>query len=71
MEHDKISVVREYCKARRIPYKVNREMLTINKEYCCYSIYNLPWTELFSTIDKMVYYNSDGFYIANKSAIYR
>lgn len=69
-DHNKITVVREYCLARRIPYKINKEMLLINKEFCCYSIYNLPWNELLSTIDKMVEYDNYGFFERSKNRLY-
>lgn len=65
-DHNKITVVREYCLARRIPYKFQKEQLTINKEFCCFSVYNIPWSELFQIIDNMVEYDNYGYYLRNK-----
>lgn len=62
MTHDKISFTREYCRCRRIPYRFNRESLVINGRMVCYSIYNIPYTEIVSMIDKEVVYNEMGFY---------
>lgn len=60
--HDKISFTREYCRCRRIPYRFNREALFIDGFQICYSIYNIPYTEIVQMIDKHVIYNEMGFY---------
>ena len=57
-EHNKISFVREYCRCRRIPYRIDRETLYIDKHYFCFSVYNLTYSELIETIDKVCEYDS-------------
>lgn len=64
MTHDKFSFVREYCLARKIPYKFKKESLYIDKNFVWYSIYNHPWSELISIIDKHCIYNDFGYYEA-------
>lgn len=60
--HDKISFTREYCRCRRIPYRFSREALVIDGFRVCYSIYNIPYTEIVPMIDKEVIYDNMGFY---------
>lgn len=60
--HDKISFAREYCRCRRIPYRFNRETLYIDGFPVCFSIYNIPYTEIVQMVDKEVIYNEIGFY---------
>lgn len=63
MTHDKVSFVREYCKCRRIPYKIDYYGgLSIAGFYICYTVYNFPYNEIVSMIDKYVTYNEYGFY---------
>ena len=57
-EHNKITFVREYCRCRRIPYRINRETLYIDKHYFCFSGYNLTYSELVQAIDKVCVYDS-------------
>lgn len=65
-DHNKITFVREYCLARRIPYKIKGEQLSIrDKEtksewFTCFSIYNLTYSELLKVIDRMVIYDQYG-----------
>lgn len=58
MTHDKISFVREYCRCRRIPYRIHGESLYINGCYFCFSVYNLTYAELIQAIDKVCVYDS-------------
>lgn len=60
--HNKITFVREYCLARRIPYKIKNESLYINGHFILYSVYNLPWLELMQIIDNAVVYDDYGYY---------
>lgn len=63
-QHDKISFVREYCRCRRIPYRIMREALYIAGEYFCFSVYNLTYLELVQAIDKVcVYDDTSTFFI--------
>lgn len=62
MLHDKKTFIKEYCLARRIPYKFLSEQLYINGVFCCFSVYNLPWAELIYAIDTMVSYDEYGFF---------
>lgn len=57
-EHSKITVVREYCLARHIPYAIKGEGLYINGAMQAFSIYNVPWSELISTINKNVEFDA-------------
>ena len=56
-DHNKISFIREYCRCRRIPYKIDRETLYIDKHYFCFSVYNLTYLELVQAIDKACIYD--------------
>ena len=57
MTHDKISFVREYCRCRRIPYKIVKEALFIDNSQVCFSVYNLIYTELIKMIDDFCIYD--------------
>ena len=57
-EHDKLRFIREYCRRRRIPYKINKETLYIDEHYFCYSVYNLAYLDLVQAIDKACIYDS-------------
>lgn len=65
-DHNKITFVREYCLARRIPYKIKGEQLSIRDKgtksewFTCFSIYNLTYSELLNVIDRMVIYDQYG-----------
>jgi hypothetical protein len=67
-DHNKITFVREYCLARRIPYKIKGEQLSIrDKEtksewLTCFSIYNLTYSELLNVIDRMIIYDQYGYF---------
>ena len=68
-EYDKISFVREYCRRRRIPYKINKETLYIDKHCFCYSVYNLTYLDLVQAIDKACIYDSvTTYFVSYKSA---
>ena len=62
-DHNKITFVREYCLARRIPYKIKGEQLSIRDKsinsiwFVCFSIYNLTYSELIRVIDNAVIYD--------------
>lgn len=70
--HDKVTFVREYCLCRRIPYRFvgNFGQLIIGNSNvgadCIYSVYNLPYSELVSTIDSMVQYDEYGWFAGLK-----
>ena len=64
MKHDKITFTREYCLARRIPYKIKREALFIDGVQFCYSLYNLTYADIVNCIDSFVKYDDlTTFYI--------
>ena len=63
-EHNKITFVREYCRCRRIPYRISREALYIDKHYFCFSVYNLTYLELIQAIDKACVYDGVTTYFA-------
>lgn len=62
MTHDKISFVREYCRCRRIPYKIKGEQLFIGGTFLLYSILNFDYADLIRTIDSVVLYSRYGYY---------
>lgn len=62
MTHDKISFVREYCKCRRIPYKIKGEQLFIDGTFLLYSILNFDYADLIREIDSVVSYSLWGYY---------
>lgn len=61
--HDKISFAREYCRCRRIPYRIIRESLYIAGRYVCYSLYNIPYREIVEMIDNSCEYDENGYFV--------
>ena len=57
MRHNKESFVREYCLARKIPYRLVKEQLYVDGNYCCYNVYNLTYADLLVAIDNMITYD--------------
>lgn len=60
--HGKKSLANEYCLCRGIPHrwKGNEQLVIGNKEVgydVIFSIYNIPYSEIVSTIDSMCVYN--------------
>ena len=67
--HDKITLAREYCLCRKIPYKFHGEQLVIgdkNGKDVIFSVYNFTYTELIAVIDRMVEYDDFGWYAGVK-----
>lgn len=63
MEHNTVSVIREYCRMRKIPYKiVHNHGLYIAGYHAIYSLYNFTVIENIKMIDEMCKYNFAGFY---------
>lgn len=62
MEHNKISFAREYCRCRRIPYRIKKEALFINRRQICFSLLNLSYSNIIAIIDNAVIYDSYGWY---------
>lgn len=62
--HDKISFAREYCRCRRIPYRVKGEALFIDGWQVCFSLLNLPYAEIVTMIDNECCYDSYGHFEA-------
>ena len=57
--HDRISFTREYCRCRKIPYRIVRnEGLTIAGYHAIYSLYNLTYAEIVRAIDDMCEYDA-------------
>lgn len=67
-KHSKLTVIKEYCKARRIPYKFEGESLYLDKKFFCFSIYNLPYDEMFSNVDSFVEYDEYGYFTRLKNS---
>lgn len=62
MSHNKETFAREYCLARRIPYKLHNEGLVIKSPdghymQVCFSVYNLTYKDLIEEIDRCCEYN--------------
>ena len=66
MNHNKISFIQEYCRCRRIPYKIKNEALFIGKgvmkKQVCFSVYNLTYNQLIEIVDRSCVYDKYGFY---------
>ena len=65
--HDKKALANEYCLCRQIPHRWvggTTAQLIIGDKYTgkdiIYSIYNIPYAEIVSTIDRMCIYDSFG-----------
>lgn len=52
MQHNKLTFTAEYCRARRIPYKIKREALFIGKKQICFSLYNLTYIDIINMINE-------------------
>src|SRR5574344_437377 len=57
MEHNELTFTAEYCRARRIPYRIKREGLFIEGQQVCFSLYNLTYVDIIQMIDKLVHYD--------------
>ena len=63
-QHDKLTFTAEYCRARRIPYKIKNETLSIGNKYICLLLYTLPYAEIVPMInDACLYDPYTTFYI--------
>lgn len=65
MTHDKISFAREYCRCRRIPYRIKGESLYIGEFHfnaVCYSLFNHSYADIMKMIDNEVIYDEYGFF---------
>ena len=65
MEHNKLTFTAEYCRARRIPYKIKGEALFIEKHHVCFSLYNFTYANIIQMIDKLVYYDETTTFYKN------
>ena len=64
--HDKVTLAKEYCLCRRIPYRFIGEQLIVgdkNGKDVIFSVYNFPYSEIISVIDRMVEYDEYGWYL--------
>ena len=66
-EHNKLTFTAEYCRARRIPYSIKREALFINKKQICFSLYNLPYSEIITMIDNACEYDDVTTFYSNSN----
>ena len=65
--HNKLTFTAEYCRARRIPYRIRRHALYIAGRRICYSLYDLTYGDIIRTIDEhCIYDDLSQFYIAAK-----
>lgn len=58
--HDKISFTREYCRCRRIPYRVKGEALFIDGWLVCASLLKLDYPAIINMIDSECCYDHLG-----------
>lgn len=56
-DHDKLTFTAEYCRSRRIPYRIKREALFIAKRQICFSLYNLTYIDIINMIDNACEYD--------------
>lgn len=65
--HNKLTFTAEYCRARRIPYRIKHEALFIAGRQICYSLYNLTYSDILKMIDEhCIYDDLTQFYITAK-----
>lgn len=66
-DHNKLTVTAEYCRARRIPYRIKNEALFIDGVQICFSLYNISYIDIIKMIDNTVEYNMvTTFYIGRR-----
>ena len=71
-EHDQKTLANEYCLCRKIPHRWvggNLGQLVIGTGIgrdVIYSIYNIPYSEIISTIDNMCDYDEFGHFVCVK-----
>jgi len=62
--HNKLTFTAEYCRARRIPYRIKHEALFIAGRQIYYSLYNLTYGDILKMIDEhCIYDDVSQFYI--------
>lgn len=66
MSHDKFSFTREYCRCRKIPYRITGESLLIKGYFICFSLLNLSYTDIINVIDTSVNYDNFGNFMCLK-----
>ena len=67
MVHDKLTFTAEYCRARRIPYRIKREALFIKSRQICFSLYNLTYIDIIRMIDnECIYDDITTFYVMSQ-----
>ena len=57
-DHSKLTFTAEYCRARRIPFRIKGEYLSINGKQVCHSLYNLTYHDIISMIDNECIYDN-------------
>lgn len=65
--HNKTSVIREYCLARKIPYKFEGSALYIGKGMgarFCYRVDLVPWAEVILEIDRLCKFDNNGEFVS-------
>ena len=71
-DHNKKTLANEYCLCRKIPHSWNYrdEQLVIGRQDIGYdiifSIYNIPYAEIATTIDSMCEYDEFGHFVGLK-----
>jgi len=75
--HDKKTFANEYCLCRGIPHRwvggITAQLVigtSVTGTDVIYSIYNIPYAEIVSTIDNMVEYNDFGQFIKLKKSYF-
>ena len=63
VSHNKESVIREYCRARKIPYTIEGGAFYVGrgkKAVFCFRMTFVPWEEVIPEINKKCVFNTDG-----------
>lgn len=65
MEHNKHTVIKEYCLARGIPFRFSRGCLLLgkNRVVSCFSVEDTDWDDIIPCINRMIQFDSDGQFV--------
>ena len=61
-DHNKLTFTAEYCRCRRIPYKIIGDSLYINKQMIYRNLYYLSYSDIIGMIDKVCNYDNESTY---------
>jgi len=68
MQHNQLTFAAEYCRARRIPYRIKGEALFIDRKQVCFSLYNLTYVGIIEMIDiECIYDDVTTFFVSRSN----